>query len=126
MKIQVECAIGEFFDKITILSIKRELIADVEKLKLINFELNHLHGILKNLDLENSLVEKNLEELKTVNKKIWDCEDIISRSLDLGLKDNTFFEASWESHLNNKLRFRIKKRINNIFSSAISEVKSYD
>lgn len=126
MKVRVECALGEFFDKISILSIKREFIDDGEKLKFIDFELNHLLGILKKLDLEQSYVEKSLAELKKINKRIWDCEEVISRFLDSGQKDSKFLEASWESHVNNKLRFKIKQEINNTFSSAIIEVKSYD
>ena len=126
MKVRVECALGEFFDKISILSIKRDLIDDGEKLKFIDSELNHLLGILKTLDLDQSSVEKSLEELKKVNKRIWDYEEVISRFLDSGLKDNKFLEASWGSHVNNKLRFKIKQQINITFSSAIIEVKSYD
>ena len=53
-KIIVEVSIGELFDKISILEIKKEKIKDPEKLKYITDE----HSILK------SQLDKNIKNMK--------------------------------------------------------------
>ena len=46
MSVNVEISIGEFFDKITILEIKKERIHDAEKLANITRELDALNVLL--------------------------------------------------------------------------------
>ena len=49
MNVDTEISIGEFFDKITILEIKRARISNPDKLVNINKELNGLNKILAGL-----------------------------------------------------------------------------
>ena len=46
MKINVPASVGELFDKITILEIKKKKIKDKEKLKHVNAELNLLNKVV--------------------------------------------------------------------------------
>lgn len=125
MKIKIECSLAELLDKISILRIKRDVIKAPEKLRHIKNELEKLEGELKGLGLEMSLLEEKIDGFESINKKIWDYEEIISCSLELGEKDGRFLEASWGSHLNNKRRFKLKQEVNTLFLSDIIETKSY-
>ena len=49
MNVPVEVSIGEFFDKMTILEIKRSRIKDAAKRKNIDRELNWLNHLLEAL-----------------------------------------------------------------------------
>ena len=59
MNINTIISVGEFFDKITILEIKKKKIIDIEKLKNINYELGELRKIEEKCNLEKfkSLLE---------------------------------------------------------------------
>ena len=74
-KILVEVSIGELFDKISILEIKKEKIKNHEKLKFISDE----HLILKDQLDKNVKSDQKLEELfkslKDINAKLWVIED---------------------------------------------------
>ena len=50
MKIEVAISMGELFDKITILQIKKEKITDKSKLENINKELSYLQSKVLNND----------------------------------------------------------------------------
>ena len=69
---KVEVAIGEIFDKITILDIKLARIQDNERLMYVRGERETLDMALIN---EGILIDSELyEELKDINTKIWDTE----------------------------------------------------
>ena len=74
-KILVEVSVGELFDKISILEIKKEKIKDSEKLKFINDEYEVLKNELeKNVKIDQKLA-KFFTALKNVNSKLWIIED---------------------------------------------------
>ena len=62
MKINIPASIGELFDKITILEIKKSKIKDENKLIFINKELNLLKKVVKSKKINTrsliSLVKK--------------------------------------------------------------------
>ena len=76
-KILAEISIGELFDKITILEIKKSKIKDKEKINNIEKELNSLNDTLKKnglYQIEGKL--KNLiEDLRNINLELWEIED---------------------------------------------------
>ena len=79
---KIEVSLGEFIDKYTILQIKEERIKDEAKLKHIKVEIKSL---LRNLNsdeehlLSKTLPNELISELKTVNEKLWDTEDVIRK-----------------------------------------------
>ena len=124
-KIIVEVSIGELFDKISILEIKREKIKDPEKLKYITDE----HYILKNqLDKnikKNEKLEKLFQSLKEINSKLWIIEDNkrqCEKEKDFGEK---FIKLSRDVHFLNDDSARIKLKINDLTGSKIKEIKEY-
>ena len=69
---KVEVAIGEIFDKITILDIKLERITDQSRLDFVRTERVALADALFQ---EGVVMQDELyEELKSINTKIWDTE----------------------------------------------------
>ena len=124
-KILVEVSVGELFDKISILEIKKDRIKDSEKLKFINDEYEVLKSQLeKNVKLDVKL-EKFFVALKKVNSKLWIIEDD-KRKCE---KDSNFVEdfirLSRDVHFLNDTRAKIKLDINNHSGSKIKEIKEY-
>lgn len=111
---------GELVDKITILEIKMENIKDETALKNIENELN----LLKKFEV--SSVQSLKEQLKDINKIIWDTEDELHRIEKTEVFDDNFIKFARKAYSTNDERARIKKEINKLLGSAILEEKSYD
>lgn len=113
---------GELIDKITILEIKRTEISDAAKLVNVQNEYDVLQQILiQNVPVSDEL-QKLKEELRTVNKKIWDSENDIRAHWN---EDMEFLAASRQSHFYNDERARLKRAINDVLGSTIIEEKSH-
>ena len=124
-KILVEVSVGELFDKISILEIKKKKIKDLEKLKFINDEYNILKDQLNKNVKSNEKLEKLFQSLKEINAKLWVIEDakrLCEKNSDFGDK---FIKLSREIHFLNDDRSKIKLEINNHTGSKIKEIKEY-
>ena len=124
-KILVEVSVGELFDKISILEIKKDKIQNKEKIKFITDEYN----LLKEQMTKNIKTDKNLdrlfESLKDINSKLWVIEDdkrLCEKNSDFGEK---FVKLSRDIHFLNDKRASIKLEINNHTGSKIKEIKEY-
>ncbi len=125
MKVLVEISAGELFDKITILKIKTEKIKD--KLKSVNVlkELEILQKESIKFDLTNNSLKENIENLKNINNELWDIENIkreMEANKDFG---ENFIKISRDVHFKNDIRAKIKKEINNLTNSNVTEEKEY-
>ena len=124
-KIIVEVSIGELFDKISILEIKKEKIKDTEKLKYITDEHSILRSQLDKNIKNNEKLEKLFQSLKEVNSKLWIIEDDkrqCEKEKDFGEK---FIKLSRDVHFLNDDRAKIKLKINDLTGSKIKEIKEY-
>ena len=124
-KIIVEVSIGELLDKISILEIKKEKIKDPKKLQFVFTEYLILKEQLeKNVKIDKQL-EKLFQDLKDINKKLWDIEDE-KRNCEKNkdFSDN-FIKLSRDVHFLNDERAKIKRDINNHTGSNIKEIKEY-
>ncbi|MDP7623315.1 MAG: DUF6165 family protein [Candidatus Woesearchaeota archaeon] len=74
-KIYVEISAGELVDKITILKIKKEKIANKEKLVEIKKELDSLTNTFNKSIKKNINLESLAKELKNTNLKLWNIEN---------------------------------------------------
>jgi hypothetical protein len=122
MLIHAPISLGELFDKITILELKKEHAADEQKLTNIRFELDELRKLRPPISIR---LGQLIVELKDTNRILWDAEDqirVLMRRDDYGPE---FTEATRLAHNTNDLRNRIKREINNITGSAIVEEKLY-
>ena len=124
-KILVEVSVGELFDKISILEIKKEKISDASSLKIINTEYSILKDQLeKNIKKDHKLDEL-FQSLKEINSKLWIIEDdkrLCEKNSDYGEK---FIKLSRNVHFLNDDRAKIKLDINNHTGSKIKEIKEY-
>ena len=120
--INAPISVGELFDKITILEIKREFIEDIKR-KNVKKELDLLLKIVDQLEIK---IKKSLyDQLKDINKKLWLIEDEIRIQEKNNLFDEQFILLARSVYKNNDERSRIKREINTLFNSNIIEEKSY-
>jgi hypothetical protein len=125
---KIEVSNGEIFDKHTILKIKLERIKDAAKLKNVLHEYEVLTPSVDKI-FKNS---KNLRELAKayddmyeVNQSLWNIEDLIrdcERAEDFG---ETFIQLARSVYWTNDDRNLVKKRIDSLTGSALTEEKSY-
>ena len=121
---KVEVAIGEIFDKITILDIKLERISDKSRLSYVQGEKDVLEEALK---IEGVEIDSELyQELRDINMKIWDTEAGFREKEAEQEFDDEFVQFARLNAKYNDERFLIKKRINEYYDSPVREQKSYD
>ena len=124
-KILVEVSVGELFDKISILEIKKDKIKDKEKLNYIVDEYNLLKEQMLNKVKPNEKLTGLFDSLKDINSKLWLIEDdkrLCEKNSDFGEK---FIKLSRDIHFLNDKRASIKLEINNQTGSKIKEIKEY-
>ena len=124
-KILVEVSVGELFDKISILEIKKDKIKDKEKLKFIIDEYNVLKEQMINKVKLDKKLSSLFDTLKDINSKLWVIEDdkrLCEKNSDFGEK---FIKLSRDIHFLNDKRASIKLEINNQTGSKIKEIKEY-
>ena len=123
--VRTPCSIGELIDKITILRIKAERIADAGKLANVHRELSLLETIVSEEGLTGAALEPIVDKLAEVNARLWDVEDalrICERDNDFGPR---FVALARSVYAINDQRAALKRAVNNLFGSALMEEKSY-
>ena len=75
MIIDIPVSFGELIDKITILKIKTEKIKNIEKSKIINFELTSLNKVYKDyynkINLNNKSNNNKLKNLNSLHNTLY-------------------------------------------------------
>ena len=125
-KLLAEISVGELFDKITILEIKRAKISNKEKLDDIQKELSSLKETVNKYIPDQSSISNYVNDLKNINLKLWDIEDgkrAAEKNKDFGEK---FIELARNVYKLNDERAKVKLAINTSLGSNIKEVKSYE
>ena len=126
MNVNVEISIGEFFDKITILEIKKERISNADKLVNINKELDGLNTLLTQLSFSRDDVVQEVSELRKINEALWEIEDDIREKESQKAFDERFIELARAVYVTNDKRSDIKRDINLKLGSDFVEEKSYE
>jgi len=124
-KILAEISAGELIDKITILEIKAKKISNSEKLVEVNKELISLNETLKRYIPNQTKILEHKEDLKNINLKLWDIEDLKRNAEKNKNFDEKFIELARNVYKYNDERAKIKLAINVSLGSNIKEVKSY-
>jgi hypothetical protein len=119
---EIEVSIGEIVDKLSILSIKKEMISDQDKLKNIVFEYEYLHKIVF---YELKISSRHYRLLYEVNKRLWKIEEDLRSFERKETFDQFFIDLARSVYLTNDRRARIKKLINSFYGSRLVEEKSY-
>ena len=66
-----------------------------------------------------------MADLKIVNQKLWNIEDMIRDKERSKIFDQEFIELARKVYFTNDERSRIKRNINKVFGSDLIEEKSY-
>jgi len=126
VEIVAPLALGEFFDKITILVIKRENINDPQKRINIDKEYKLLTKIYVEKIAHSEELQDLIENLTEVNKALWRLEDLTRDKERNKEFDDEFKQWVKEILQNNDTRFKIKRAINMTLDSPLIEEKSYE
>ena len=126
MKINIPASIGELFDKITILEIKKSKIKDEHKLIFINKELNLLKNVVRSKKINTRSLGPLIKKLKNVNLKLWNVEDKLRKFEKNKQFKKDFINYARKVYYTNDKRSILKNEINLKTNSIISEVKSYE
>jgi hypothetical protein len=122
---EIKVSVGELFDKITILEIKKNKIQDPVKLVNVTKEYDYLFQKLKEYDIILDSFKRYYKDLLEVNMELWDIEDgkrLCELNQDFG---DHFVQLARQVYIKNDLRASIKKTINIYYGSEIIEEKSY-
>jgi len=121
---KIEVSIGEVVDKYTILTIKKLLIYDKDKLENIDREWKSVKDALSRKYPE-TLTDPLSQELYNINKKLWQVEDDLRECERRKAFAEKFVELAREVYQLNDVRAIIKKQINTKYGSELVEEKSY-
>ncbi len=123
--IAVEVSAGELIDKITILEIKSERIADADQLRNVRSELAALVATRDRAVPASAELAALTRALKQVNESLWRIEDDIrdcERQKNFGAP---FVALARSVYKTNDPRAALKRQINELLGSRLIEEKSY-
>lgn len=123
--VMVPVATGELFDKLSILEIKAERIGDPARLLAVEHELRLLAAIRDALGLSGADLDAAIAELKAVNEALWAIEDDIREHEARADFGPSFIALARSVYRTNDRRAELKRAINLLTGSSISEQKSY-
>ena len=124
-EIRVPISPGELLDKLTILRIKSERIADAEKLANVRRELALLEASWR--DEAGAELDLSEEEraLTRVNGALWEIEAALREHEAAQRFDTEFIALARSVYQHNDERAALKRRVNVKLGSALLEEKSY-
>ena len=125
MSLNVEVSAGELLDKITILEIKSERMDDAAKLANVRTELETLRATWQASPLADRDIAGQMRRLKAVNERLWDIEDAIRRHEADGDFGDDFVQLARSVYFSNDERAAIKRELNEMLGSRLTEEKSY-
>lgn len=104
-QVSIPVSVGELYDKITILSIKREKITEVHKKSMVEKELHYLQSI----EIPRYPIESLVVSLKEVNVRLWEIEDQIRDKEKKNEFDFEFIELARSVYKTNDERSKQKQ-----------------
>ena len=123
--ISTPISVGELFDKISVLAVKRKKIESEEKLKHIAKEYDLLYPLCYEYIEKKQELKEALDKLILINENLWDILEAqrqMEKAKELG---EHFVAVSISVYRENDERFRLKQLINDLTNSAIKEQKYY-
>ncbi len=127
MNIKVNISPGELLDKISIIELKLLKINDTAKLNNIMIEFEALNPqVVELLEKFKEPLKQKYLHLSEVNETLWDIEDAIRVKEKNKEFDSKFIELARSVYRQNDKRSIIKKFINQMTDSSLTEEKSYE
>lgn len=122
--ILVEISIGELFDKISILEIKKVQMSDPAKLRNVTTELETLEKVASTIE-QSEEIEGLRRQLRTINEQLWGIEDDIRICEAKDEFGDRFVELARSVYITNDKRANVKRKINELAGSRLVEEKDY-
>lgn len=116
---------GEVFDKLSILEIKLVRITSVEKLAHIRREYEAILEVVAPLERFPAELNEYRTRLKAINDQLWDIEDGKRACEARSEFGADFVELARNVYLYNDQRAEVKRRIDLLLGSDLSEQKSH-
>ena len=123
--ITIEVAAGELIDKLTILAIKLDRIADPGKRANVRLEQDVLEAAHRAAVPSSATLDALTAALRDVNETLWDIEDRIRDCERVGDFGPAFVALARAVYKTNDRRAALKKEINQALGSRLVEEKSY-
>jgi hypothetical protein len=124
--VTAEISYGELVDKITILTIKSKRITSEEKLHNVRTELASLQETCDTVIANREDIVQLQSLLQNINEELWDIEDAIRVKERNKEFDDEFISIARSVYITNDRRCAIKKQIDAILGSHLTEEKSYE
>ena len=123
---KIEVSNGELLDKISILELKMLKIEDEDKLVNVKKEFETLNPLcVKLFEKFGGQLQNHYLELARINGLLWDIEDWIRDCEREKRFDEEFIQLARSVYATNDRRSQVKKIINTITGSELTEEKSY-
>ncbi len=116
---KIEVSNGEIVDKLTILELKRKNAQTQEQARHIEEELNYLKPIVDGMNISSDIID----QLREVNKKLWEIEDMLREYERKSNFDGQFITFARAVYQTNNARFKLKSKINELTGSLFVEEK---
>lgn len=116
---------GEVFDKLSILDIKREKLADPAQRINVEREYALIQPALAPINQGDGQLQYFVNQLRDVNAKLWDIENGKRQCEKDQRFDALFVQLARQVYLLNDLRAALKKAINAHLGSEIVEEKCH-
>lgn len=123
--LSVPISVGELFDRISVLEVKRRKINDPEKLSHVNNEYELLLPLCEERMSIKPELKSLLSDITDVNENLWDILEHQRNKEKNKELDQEFINISISVYRENDKRFNIKNKINNLTNSKIKEQKYY-
>jgi hypothetical protein len=123
--ILVPISVGELIDKITILQIKSERIANKDQVANVKRELTALDAVSARIACDPTVLAQCTADLKRVNETLWEVEDAIRDCEASGDFGPRFIELARSVYRHNDERARLKRELNMAAGSRYVEENSY-
>lgn len=118
----VEISNGELVDKWTILQIKLDKLQDSKQVENVSKELSLLHKSIIELE-QSSETRSKILELRVVNEQIWQLMESLYEIEDF--RSPRYLELTIDITRWNQQRAFIKKSIDTLSNSSLTEAKSF-
>lgn len=123
--ILVPVSVGELVDKISILEIKQDRIADEAKRANVRIELQGLMAHWHGLAAATPALPELKERLRAINERMWLVQDDLREKERTQTFDEGFVQLARSVATLNGERVQLKNEINRVSGSAFVEEKQY-
>jgi len=124
-RLTVEISVGELFDKIAILEIKRARLTDAEQRRHVCIELGTLQAARARALREPVEMAPLVQELKQINERLWEVEEELRQHEQRQDFGPSFVHLARSVYQLNDQRAQRKRRLNVLCGSLLIEEKSY-